>query len=249
MIDYYLSADAKETSLDIYDATNKLVRHYSSRDTMYAIPPVNIPLYWVRPQDILSAAHGAHRFLWDMHYTPLNVPPSYPISAIYENTAPAATSPWVMPGNYTVKLTVDGKVYTQPLTLKMDPRVKTPKAALQQQHDIAYQYYTNTIAATNTERIAQAAATQLKAIGGHDSLVQHINDIIAGLHQAIRRSHTVYDNVEGADVPPTTQAITAGEYANALFLEMDKKWTSAKKEIAAVNQQLQSAGRPTIKLE
>ena len=45
-----------------------------------------------------------------MKYTPLNVPPSYPIGATYMNTAPNETSPWVMPGTYTVRLIVDGKV-------------------------------------------------------------------------------------------------------------------------------------------
>lgn len=38
-----------------------------------------------------------------------------------------------MPGRYTVKLTVDGKTLTQPLTLKMDPRVKSRPAELSQQ--------------------------------------------------------------------------------------------------------------------
>jgi len=30
-----------------------------------------------------------------------------------------------MPGKYIVKLTVDGKTYEQPLTVRMDPRIKT----------------------------------------------------------------------------------------------------------------------------
>jgi len=33
-------------------------------------------------------------------------------------------------GEYTVRLTVDGASYSQPLTLKLDPRVKTPALAL-----------------------------------------------------------------------------------------------------------------------
>ena len=33
-------------------------------------------------------------------------------------------SPWVAPGTYSVRLTVDGKSSTQPITVKMDPRVK-----------------------------------------------------------------------------------------------------------------------------
>ncbi len=83
-----------------------------------------------------------HRFLWDMHYTPVpNVEPEFPMSATYRNTAPAPTSPWVAPGNYTVVLTVDGKSFTQPLTVQMDPRVKTSAADLQEQFDLSWQLY------------------------------------------------------------------------------------------------------------
>jgi hypothetical protein len=81
--------------------------------------------------------------MWDMHYTPLNLPPSYPISATYMNTAPETTSPCVMPGTYMSKLTVDGKVYTQSFQVKMDPRVKTSVKDLQLQHDLSLICYNN----------------------------------------------------------------------------------------------------------
>ena len=123
--------------LDILNDKGTLIRRFSNMDTLYKIPDVNIPLYWIRPQQILAAKQGAHRFLWDMKYTPLNVPVEYPMTAVIHNTAPVATAPWVMPGNYTVKLTVKGKVYTQNLAIKMDPRVKTPIAQLQKQHDLS----------------------------------------------------------------------------------------------------------------
>jgi hypothetical protein len=102
----------------------------SKKDTLYNIPGVNIPLYWIRPQQILSAKQGAHRFLWDMKYNPLNIPVEYPMTAVIHNTDPVATAPWVMPGNYTVKLTVNNKVYAESFTVKMDPRVKTPMIQL-----------------------------------------------------------------------------------------------------------------------
>jgi photosystem II stability/assembly factor-like uncharacterized protein len=135
--DYYLTNNAKEVSLDIIDAKGKLIRHYSNKDTMYKVPNVNIPLYWIRPQQILSAEKGAHRFTWDMRYAPLNIPATYPIAAIYKNTEPDATAPFVMPGNYTVKLTVEGKVLSQPLIIKMDPRVKINNVDLQKQYDLS----------------------------------------------------------------------------------------------------------------
>src|SRR6185369_5435248 len=126
IIDYYLKEKPTGlVTLEITDASGKIVRRFTSDDTTYKGGKVNIPLYWIRPQQILSSEAGSHRFLSNIHYAPLNAPVSYPISAVYTNTAPAETSPWVMPGTYTIKLTVNGQTYSQPLAVKMDPRVKT----------------------------------------------------------------------------------------------------------------------------
>lgn len=143
MIDYYLSSEAASISLEIKDAKGNLVRKYSSLDTIYDVGEQNIPLYWIRPQQKLSTDEGVHRFLWDMKYQPLNIHPSYPISAIYKNTAPDASSPWVMPGIYKATLIVDDNTFTQSFNIKMDPRVKTSLKDLQLQHDISWQCYNN----------------------------------------------------------------------------------------------------------
>ena len=61
------------------------------------------------------------------------------MSAVYRATPPSPTSPWVVPGKYTVVLTAGGKSYLQPLTVKMDPRVKMSQAALEQQLTLSQQ--------------------------------------------------------------------------------------------------------------
>ena len=137
IFDYFLKEKASEIALEIFDATGKSVRKFSSNDKPYKIPEVNIPLYWIRPQTILSSQAGSQRFVWDMHYKPLDEPASYPISATYMNTAPDATSPWVLAGNYTAKMTVNDKVYTQTFTIKQDPRVKTNPEKMKQIHDMS----------------------------------------------------------------------------------------------------------------
>jgi hypothetical protein len=73
------------------------------------------------------------------------------------NTAAPPNSPWVAPGQYTVKLTVDGKSYTQPLTVKADPRVIAPALALAQQSMLSKALYDGAIE-------AQAALLQLRAL-------------------------------------------------------------------------------------
>ncbi len=199
IIDYYLDKGVAEATLDICDATGNTIRHYSSKDTLYTIPDVNIPLYWIRPQHILSADAGAHRFLWDMHYAPLNVPPSYPIGAIIANTAPAPTAPWVMPGNYVVKLTVNGKLFSQPLKVIMDPRVKTSLHDLQRQHDLSYQCYMD----------------EAKCLGWIERLkARNQAEQAASVMSLARALRSACDCLQGADVAPTTQCINTAQQAH-----------------------------------
>ena len=146
VINYFLNEESGDIKLEIFEGGDllhpgKLIRSYTNKDSLYKIPDVNIPHYWIRPQQLLSGKEGCHRFLWDMHYTPLNVPASYPIAATYMNTAPDVTSPWVMPGKYIAKLTVDGKELFQSFEVKMDPRVKTSIKDLQLQHDYSLKCY------------------------------------------------------------------------------------------------------------
>ena len=240
IIDYYLNQNANSVTLEISDQKGNLVRKYSNRDTLYKAGNVNIPLYWIRPQQILSAEKGSHRFLWDMHYQPLNVPPSYPISAIYKNTAPGETSPWVMPGNYTVKLTVDGKTFTQTIPVRMDPRVKTTLPDLQRQHDlslIAYEGRKKTMAILTEIRNQRASLRQ--QIAGKDSAStksfrdldfmlaklesnQDVND--PGFTQLNSQFASLMNIFQEADVAPTTQAVMAVNEIQKQLGSLLKKW-------------------------
>ena len=197
IIDYYLSENANDVvTLQIKDEKNTVIRTFRSDDKPYEIPSVNIPLYWIRPQQILSAKAGSHRFLWDLHYTPMNTPPTYPIAAIYGNTAPEFTSPWVMPGNYTAVLTVNGKSYTQTIKVKMDPRVTTSIADLQAQHDYSMSCYQNSIKA------ASYNDPSFISIVGEFKRLMHI--------------------LQGADMTPTEQVIKAVNRVTDNFLEIEK---------------------------
>jgi photosystem II stability/assembly factor-like uncharacterized protein len=242
IIDYYLDGNKGPVTLEITDATGKLVRSYSSTDTMYKIPPVNIPLYWVRPQQILSAEAGPHRFLWDLHYQPLNVPASYPISATYANTAPQATSPWAMPGVYHVTLKVNGQTFTQSLTVKMDPRVQTAVADLQQQHDLSIICYEGRKKAMEAlDEIAKARSAIKNAPSAKDLDAQ-----AAGLQNQPRGSkQAALANLERtfggllnilleADLQPTAQTTTAVKEAEAQLQPLLAKWTALKTKIEAV---------------
>ena len=165
IINYYLkSAATGPVTLEILDSAGKLVRRYSSADPVPQLnPDLDIPAYWLRPPHPLASNAGFHRFLWDMHYPPVpGIKPDYPIAAVPWNTAPAPTSPWVMPGQYTVVLTVNGQQCKQPLTVKMDPRVNASMADLQKQFDLSQQVYQDLLALQPVIERVTAVRAQLK---------------------------------------------------------------------------------------
>jgi photosystem II stability/assembly factor-like uncharacterized protein len=138
VIDYYLPRKASgPVTLEILDARGQLVRRFSSADQ----PPVSdtdlkkqlIPLYWLRTFNALPVDAGMHRWVWGLHSTaPTSLRHEYPIAAVPHDTPRLPLGPTVMPGQYTARLTVEGKTYTTPILVEMDPRVKTTTISLEE---------------------------------------------------------------------------------------------------------------------
>jgi hypothetical protein len=144
VIDYSLDAGASApVILEILDSAGALVRRYSSADsTEPLLPNTNVPSYWVRPQLRMGTSTGIHRVVWDLHFAPpAGVEFEYPISAAPRNTVKEPHGPWVLPGRYTVRLSANGKTLTQPLVVKMDPRVTATAADLALQFRLSKQLY------------------------------------------------------------------------------------------------------------
>ncbi|HEX7964638.1 MAG TPA: hypothetical protein VF651_02870 [Gammaproteobacteria bacterium] len=129
LLDYWLAADAQEVTLDILDAKGKPVRHFSSTDKHAApdLASIGATPDWFPAPTPLPAKAGMHRFVWDLrHLAP-------------EALGGAdANGVWVLPGSYTVKLTVDGKSRTRTLQVVNDPRVKAKPADLARQQALAF---------------------------------------------------------------------------------------------------------------
>jgi len=140
ILDYYFkTAPANDVTITVYDQAGQLVRELSSKPEVVReeLPP-DVPNYWLYHPTPVPKNAGMNRYVWDLRYpSPDAVRHTYPIYALYERTHAEPQGPFVLPGKYEVRLTVDGKTYKQPLTVEMDPRVKVTKAALQQQLDFA----------------------------------------------------------------------------------------------------------------
>jgi hypothetical protein len=138
ILDYYLNASAKVVRLEIVNGRGEVVRRFASSDKVEVIDTTAIPhpTYWIRPPQSLSTATGHHRFIWDLRHAP---PPGsereFAIAAVYRNTPSAPVGPFVHPGRYTVRLTVDGITQERNLEVRLDPRVNFSEADLQLQTD------------------------------------------------------------------------------------------------------------------
>lgn len=241
IIDYYLADPAVGImTLEMKDAAGKLIRKYSSNDSIIVIPEGNVPLYWIRPQQILSTEAGHHRFLWDMHYTPLSEVPSFPIAAIYKNTAPVNTSPWVMPGIYTAVLTINGKSYSQNFAVKIDPRVKTPVSDLQQQFSLSMNCYEQAIKAKKYINLLNTASEKQ----GLSAEIKQSLKMLVGTMVGRRRSGNNMNSfgsisssfqrlmglIQGADIAPTEAMITSVKWLNAQMQVLEQSYIALQQK-------------------
>ncbi len=262
MVDYYLKAEAKDVTLEIVNNKNEVVRKYSSIDKPYKILELNIPLYWIRPQQILSNEVGHHRFLWDMRYAPLDVDVSFPMSAVYQNTAPDPTSPWVMPGEYTAQLKVDGQILEQKFIVRMDPRVQSTTAQLQEQFDLSFLCYEGRESAIFYLKVIKDFEDQINKLTGNKSVQKELKEFQEKLNSIkgssggtktdswsyiSSASGSVLGLLQESDMPVTSQAREAVKELDATIKRTEKIWNNLESvHLPKVNQALKKRGTKPI---
>jgi photosystem II stability/assembly factor-like uncharacterized protein len=238
IIDYRLgAAPAGPITLEILDAHGGLVRHYASDDAPEKVNPdeLAVPTYWVRPSRVLPATTGAHRWVWDLRYPPPDVPfHDYPISAIPHDTPRVPLGPFVAPGRYTVRLTVAGKAYVQPLVVRLDPRISTSPAGVALKQQLSMQVYNGIQASAAALKRIQEMRVELAALksqaqndrtnwrteldtrlaqlatgGGGRVGRRRIAGGEANLAQTRGTLAGLLELLQGTDAAPTTQAVAA----------------------------------------
>ncbi|MGH9482727.1 MAG: VPS10 domain-containing protein, partial [Terriglobales bacterium] len=182
ILDYYLARPASgPVQVQILHG-DKVIRSYSSADNPAGPAPAEdaaaynklcqqtpaladcgLPLYWPAPPMRIGAEAGMHRIWWDLRFDPLpgggggRGGGGGATGAVPHRTYPGVDAPWAPPGDYTVRLVVDGQTYTQPLALKMDPRVTTPAADLDQLYSLTREMYDTAVSAHAAYAQARAA--------------------------------------------------------------------------------------------
>jgi hypothetical protein len=250
IINYRLAVDAKApVVLEIVNSSGGVVRAFSSADSTEPIETdLNVPTYWVRPPQILASTPGTHRFVWDLHYPPPKVlGHDYPISAIYGDTPRYPLGPAVLPGEYTIRLNVSGRTYSQPLTVKMDPRAPITPAGLRLQHDIGVRMndaITRDFAALGelrrqrgllkTQREGAKAGVVAGLLVALDSALAVIESgprtgPVENLVRLNGELAGLLDAVEGADMDPTTQIVAAAGDLERSLASVLAKWSEIQR--------------------
>ncbi len=229
ILDYYLPQDASgPVVLEIVDSKGAVARRFSSDDKPQQINEKSlvITMDWVKPQPVLSPKAGLHRFVWDLHYTPL---------AQGGRGRRGGGGTWAAPGSYTVRLSAEGKTWTKPLTVRMDPRVKTTQAGLDEQFALSQRLAND--AAEVSKAVAQASETEkdLRKLRGPDAATRfaQLEPILGPAPEGygspvtpVNTDHTslrylagalgqLYGAVQSADLAPTIEQQKAAQQLEA----------------------------------
>ena len=247
IIDYALAADASgPVKLEILETSGRVIRSYSSDDPVLEPDPAldpaaydrvcqknpsasdcGLPLYWPAPQDRLSTRAGMHRFSWDLRYEPIGENPRTgdveATGAVPHRSEHTPTAPWAPPGRYTVRLTVNGKSYTQQLALRLDPRIRTPAAGLAQLAALSRQMYDAAAAAHTAYRDARALV---------DSLSGDMRAQVESLAPSPRPRPRGFARPGGPAPPPTLESASNAALAAAMAMQ-DADVTPTTAQVAA----------------
>ena len=274
IIYYYLGTKpSSDITLDVTDSTGRLVRHYSSAP----IPPSKeglqpIPDFWKEVLKPMPTEIGTNRINWDLRY---ENPPArshgYDISATPYLTPLTPQGPLVLPGVYTLTLTVDGKKMTQQVTVKNDPRSPGSARDLKEQHELQIGLYDADVTAT----AGMAATATLKAKIEEiqkQKLPKEISDALSKLNDKIDDlgkkpepkgsttfvSTPTFSGIQGqtiplltkmdyGDLPPSQPMKDAVHAVLANLKQLTDAWKELEsKDIKSLNQALTKANLPTL---
>ena len=217
----------------------------------------------------VPAAIGGNRFAWDLRHESATPIPGDQGSA---GQAGGPSGPKVVPGNYRVRLEVDGQTYEQPLTIQADPRSGASQQEFQAQFELQIQIR-DTLSrlnecvvtirairdqigrwestATDVEQLAEASALQEELLSIEGELIQYrakarqdtINFPVK-LNAKLAALRSVVETLEGE---PTEQTY-------ALFNELGSQFEAQQSRLAelidgrlaAFNRSTSSDGTPTV---
>lgn len=275
MIDYYLKSSATgPLVIEILDAKGEVIRRYSSADKTAPAKPETLifPAFWRPAPQPPSAAAGMHRWTWDLHYTPA----AGDSHLVGDEFVVAPRGVTALPGPYMVKLTVEGRSYSQALTLKMDPRITTSPDELRKQFNAATEISYRQSELAEAQRSVRQLLTKARQLRSQvhdnaalasalDAIIQKGEDIGGAppehfgmvpskppkeqpdLTLLSAKFAQIFSAVNDGDAAPTVDAMKAFATAQRDLAFVMEKWNAlTATDLPAVNDQLRRAGLAPI---
>jgi photosystem II stability/assembly factor-like uncharacterized protein len=255
MIDYFLKSPASRVALEILDSQQNLVRQFSSEDHR---PEKRLPLpianRWFPKPEFLQITPGMHRFVWNLTWGSSGGP-SVDEESEYRNPS----GPKVVPGVYTVRLTVDGKPQSQFLKVIMDPRSSATPEVLQEQFQLGQQIFAETLTARRAlaeitsvqkqvteveQKLGEKNAALKAAVADAQSQIAGIlskkeGTEVGGLQDAYAGLTSALRVVEGGDRAVPSQTIALYKEASQRARASVAEWTTFRQtKLPQLNQKL-----------
>jgi photosystem II stability/assembly factor-like uncharacterized protein len=269
MLDYFLPSPASEVELEVLDGQQNAVRKFSSENRSsrkqssqgpetWKHQPLPVADRWFPKPEMLEKSVGMHRFVWNLSWGSSGGPVADE-DADYHNPM----GPKAVPGNYQVRLTVDGKAQIQALKVVMDPRSPASAEVLAQQFQLGKQIFGETMAARRTlaeigSVQKQISDLQVKLTPQDSPLKVELSEVQSGIEKILKNKEHTTDGpglqdaytalatalrvVESGDRAAPSQAVAVYEESSRQVKARIAEWTRFKQtRVEQLNQQLRAS--------
>jgi photosystem II stability/assembly factor-like uncharacterized protein len=272
-IRYWLKQPAKVLTIDILDASGKIVRSYkggppdTTRRAAGGEDDDDTPRNRQPPPAPIAA--GLNTQVWDLRYAPAT---TFPGMILWGATT---NGPLALPGSYQVRLTVDAKTLTRPVTVRKNPLLTDVTLAdLREQFDLALQIRDKVSEANDavikirdlkkqtTDRLTKSQDAALKTAA--DSFSKHVSDVEEAIYQVRNQSGqdplnfpikvnnrlaTLLRTVTTGDGKPIGAARPIfNDLSGELKVETDRLAKVLADDLAKLNAELKRLGLPEVTL-
>jgi hypothetical protein len=202
-----------------------------------------------------------------MHFEPLkDAHAEYPMTAVLQKTAPQPTGPWAVPGDYSVVLAAGGKSFTQPLPMKMDPRVKASPADLTKQFELSKTLYETRAALQPIGKGYESLVGELakaKEKAGDKPVKEQIEALTKKLQEfadpariragqsleldVLSKAEKLFGDLQEVDAAPTAAIEIAAVEIQRDAKSVIERWRAVPQDVAVLNSALEASGVEKMK--
>ncbi len=262
---HYTLPEGATPKLEILDTSGQVIRTFGPKPAGW--DKLDDTEKAMQPGPWIPVRAGLNRFVWDLR--------EEGATRIKGNKTggTAAKGPFVLPGEYTARLTVGEEAFSQPLRVVKDPRVPVSDEALREQYDalVAVRGQLNTLYENveNLRRVQSQVTGWKERLAGNESAVAAADDLLAKLavvEDALilpgeqknvygllvrprlnAKLATVISNINSADGRPTASAAAlVAEYSDAINQQLGELHQILSEDVGEFNELVRGADLPAV---